>query len=600
MALYKAFNFMLFFKKKTNGAIGLIIKPNYIELMQLEKKDDGFQLIAYSKKPFSKQALKDGFIVDKQEISQTIKKAYSNPKFGKFTTKNCLINISERHVFTYLFKIPKKIKEKTVDQLVNLLAEDVLPLEFKDYYTDYFYYDLQDREYNEILYIASQGQIIDDYYNVAYNSGLNPVIIELECYSLARTLIKQINPDEAILLVKLGAVESVFAIFTDNGLKNRTVLSGKENYLIQELARNFQNQDKDSLENKKNTKTAENLAENLNKFIKKYERNSEKIISKVILTGPFSLLKNLNKELSSKINKKVIGGKDIEFSFADKLGDKQAVYYAQIIGLAKKGCLLNVSKLNEFYKEGEINLLPEEIKKERNNNSIEDEANNLNKNNNNNYNNHNKENDVNNDKEVIVLDDNEKENRTLSNFLLENPFLNKLIKSLVFTIFSLIVIFFAIYPWIKQKIKIKLPKQNVKEETQLKSKINDKIKAPQKEILSQNKNIKEDKLSKTENNKLEKKSNNKVTKQKIKTPAKLTKKISYKKRTYLGNKVITINPNDYGYLNIRNSNGLSGKVIGKAKPGEKYAWIKKQYDWYQIKFGNNKIGWVSGVYVTEK
>lgn len=52
------------------------------------------------------------------------------------------------------------------------------------------------------------------------------------------------------------------------------------------------------------------------------------------------------------------------------------------------------------------------------------------------------------------------------------------------------------------------------------------------------------------------------------------------------------------YVNIRNVPLASGKILGQAYPGERYAYIMKEGVWYKIILSDGAFGWVSGAYVT--
>jgi len=54
-----------------------------------------------------------------------------------------------------------------------------------------------------------------------------------------------------------------------------------------------------------------------------------------------------------------------------------------------------------------------------------------------------------------------------------------------------------------------------------------------------------------------------------------------------------------GYLNVRNTSSVSGTRIGRVQPVEVYEYVDKENDWYQIIFGDDEKGWVSGEYIEE-
>ena len=52
-----------------------------------------------------------------------------------------------------------------------------------------------------------------------------------------------------------------------------------------------------------------------------------------------------------------------------------------------------------------------------------------------------------------------------------------------------------------------------------------------------------------------------------------------------------------GWLNVRSSASVSGDIIGKVLPAEKYDYIKTEGDWCQIRLVDGSLGWVAKMYV---
>jgi hypothetical protein len=63
-------------------------------------------------------------------------------------------------------------------------------------------------------------------------------------------------------------------------------------------------------------------------------------------------------------------------------------------------------------------------------------------------------------------------------------------------------------------------------------------------------------------------------------------------------KQLKINNTGSGYLNVRSQPSTAGALITKVHPGETYAYIDHQYDWYKIVLPGGQAGWVAGQYVT--
>lgn len=55
-----------------------------------------------------------------------------------------------------------------------------------------------------------------------------------------------------------------------------------------------------------------------------------------------------------------------------------------------------------------------------------------------------------------------------------------------------------------------------------------------------------------------------------------------------------------GYLNVRDSDSISGTIIQKVNPGEVYVMLDEKGSWYQIQIAPNKTGWISSEYAKKQ
>lgn len=61
-------------------------------------------------------------------------------------------------------------------------------------------------------------------------------------------------------------------------------------------------------------------------------------------------------------------------------------------------------------------------------------------------------------------------------------------------------------------------------------------------------------------------------------------------------KKVTIKETETGWLRVREENNNSSKEVTRVKPGESYAILEEQSDWYKIDLGGTKSGWISATY----
>lgn len=63
---------------------------------------------------------------------------------------------------------------------------------------------------------------------------------------------------------------------------------------------------------------------------------------------------------------------------------------------------------------------------------------------------------------------------------------------------------------------------------------------------------------------------------------------------------IVIKSTPTGFLRVRNAPSLSGQEIAQVKPGESFALVEEQADWYKIKLSDGKDGYISSQFAEKK
>ena len=63
---------------------------------------------------------------------------------------------------------------------------------------------------------------------------------------------------------------------------------------------------------------------------------------------------------------------------------------------------------------------------------------------------------------------------------------------------------------------------------------------------------------------------------------------------------VEILPTPTGFLRVRAAASIDSAEVGQVNPGEVYALISQQTDWYEIKLSTGTLGWVSSQYASKK
>jgi type IV pilus assembly protein PilM len=271
-------------------------------------------------------------------------------------------------IFTHLFKIDKNLKKNEEIQRIKSEASQSFPFPPEDLYLDYLY-----QKENEVLLVAVQKSIINDYLAVFKKCRIKSLVFETESESLSRSLVSE--EEGQFLLVDIGADITYFHAFDNQELKLNFSLPIAGRIFTQRVSEKFDLSFKEAEKMKKevglNPEKEEGrvfliLQEKLQQIITKireiddYFRDlTDKTIKKIILSGGSALISNLSSYLSDNLDKEVLTGDPWQKVNIDLLKKKEyfkkaleidPIIYSKAVGSALRG-------LSGDYKKTGINLI---------------------------------------------------------------------------------------------------------------------------------------------------------------------------------------------------------------------------------------------------
>ncbi len=352
---------MNFWKKKIinfeDRYFGLDLSDSSVKIFQLEKNGEVDKIRSYGLANIPAGYIKDGRIINKEKVSEIIKKLIKKVGPKKINTKKVIASIPESKVFLRIVSIPK-IDESESQEAVKWEVEASTPLSLDQIYYDWQFLNQENGKQN-VLTVAVAREVADDLIEVLEKAGLDVYGLEMESIAIARSLIKKnAEMEEVTLIIDLGTEKTGFIItegvipyftssipFSSAGIidaiskiLNVTKEEAKKERDIQGIEHSFEN---DSIFNAMKS-LLENLAIEIEKtidFYKNMSKNSAKV-EKIIISGGGANLKGLIPYLTARLLREVLVGDTwINLNLGKNLpiiSREDSVRYNGVIGLAMR------------------------------------------------------------------------------------------------------------------------------------------------------------------------------------------------------------------------------------------------------------------------
>ena len=207
------------------SAFGLDISDTSLEMVEFKKKGGKVILSAVGRMILAKEVMEDGKILDEQKLAAAIRDLCLKTKPQKISTKLVIASLPESKIFTHHFKLPITIHDNELAGALKFEAEGVVPASQDELLFDYKIIKKESAsakataDKQEILYVAAFKNIAESYARTLRLAGLEPIALDAEALSIARSLIKVYNKDEAVLIIDIGAKETALSIFDQDGIR---------------------------------------------------------------------------------------------------------------------------------------------------------------------------------------------------------------------------------------------------------------------------------------------------------------------------------------------------------------------------------------------
>jgi type IV pilus assembly protein PilM len=194
---------MLWSKKK--DAIGLDIGSSSIKLVELSEGKTGYKLENLAISPLPPEAIVDGALMDSVTIIDAIRDLISTTKTK---AKNIVTSVSGHSVIVKKITLPF-MTEAELEESIQWEAERYIPFDINDVNIDFqiFGSGPENPDVMDVVLVAAKKDIINDYVSVIMESGLNPVIIDIDSFALENMLAinYEVDKEETVAMANVGA-----------------------------------------------------------------------------------------------------------------------------------------------------------------------------------------------------------------------------------------------------------------------------------------------------------------------------------------------------------------------------------------------------------
>ena len=199
---------------------GIDISENSIKVAQLSKsKDDNWILEKISLRLLDKAKTTEGIIASKDYIAEELKLTMAN---AKITTSNVAISIPVTSAIIRVVTSPLMTDEELQKAIeTDSLWENLVQL--TDDLNDYsVFHQIISRNPKgntmEILFVASKLSDVNSYSSIVKKAGLNPVIMDVKCFTLKNAFDNTLKIENKInnAILEIGTEDNYFIIVHDN------------------------------------------------------------------------------------------------------------------------------------------------------------------------------------------------------------------------------------------------------------------------------------------------------------------------------------------------------------------------------------------------
>jgi type IV pilus assembly protein PilM len=200
---------------KGKNVIGLDIGSSSVKLVELKEGRNGFKLQNLAISPLPPEAIVDGAVMDSVTIVDTIRDLVT----AVTKTKDVVTSVSGHSVIVKKITLPF-MTESEMEESIQWEAERHIPFDINDVNLDFQIvgYGAENPDMMDVILVAAKKDMINDYVSVIMESGLNPVVVDIDSFAAENMLAinYDIDKDDTVAIANVGATVTNINILKNN------------------------------------------------------------------------------------------------------------------------------------------------------------------------------------------------------------------------------------------------------------------------------------------------------------------------------------------------------------------------------------------------
>ncbi|OGP54274.1 MAG: pilus assembly protein PilM [Deltaproteobacteria bacterium RBG_13_52_11b] len=221
---------------KRKNVIGLDIGSSSVKLVELKEGRNGFRLQNLAISPLPPEAIVDGAVMDSVTIIDTVRDLVT----AVTKTKDVVTSVSGHSVIVKKITLPL-MTESELEESIQWEAERHIPFDINDVNIDFQIvgYGSENPDLMDVILVAAKKDMINDYVSVIMESGLNPVLVDIDAFAVENMLAVNydIDKEDTVAVANIGATVTNINILRNNiSAFTRDVFKGG-NQITEEIQR---------------------------------------------------------------------------------------------------------------------------------------------------------------------------------------------------------------------------------------------------------------------------------------------------------------------------------------------------------------------------
>jgi len=199
---------------KGKTVLGLDIGSNAVKICRLKETKKGRFLQNFDMAELPPEAIVDGLLMDANVVTETIQELVRR---NKIRAKETAISVSGHSVIIKKIPLPLMTEEELEESIV-WEAEQYIPFDINDVFLDVETLVTRAAQGQmDVLLVAAKKEMINDYYAVTRDAGLEPVIVDVDAFCVQNMFEANYGTltGQTVVLIDIGSSVSTINVVSE-------------------------------------------------------------------------------------------------------------------------------------------------------------------------------------------------------------------------------------------------------------------------------------------------------------------------------------------------------------------------------------------------